>query len=125
MVFLSTVLLPIAMAGPKKSDGPSTVANHSIPASPGETLTFDLPTGSGLEISGWFGICGPRGMPEEAVARWAEAIRRGLEGEAVRRRMLDSGLTPAFEDTATFARTIQRDRSAWGEVIRAANIRAE
>jgi tripartite-type tricarboxylate transporter receptor subunit TctC len=64
-------------------------------------------------------------MPEEAVARWAEAIRRGLEGEAVRRRLLDSGLTPAFEDAATFARTIQRDRSAWGEVIRAANIRAE
>jgi tripartite-type tricarboxylate transporter receptor subunit TctC len=79
----------------------------------------------GLEISGWFGICGPRGIPEEAVARWAEAIRRGLEGEAVRRRLLDSGLTPAFEDAATFARTIQRDRSAWGEVIRAANIRAE
>jgi tripartite-type tricarboxylate transporter receptor subunit TctC len=79
----------------------------------------------GLEISGWFGICGPRGMPEEAVARWAEAIRRGLEGEAVRRRLLDSGLAPAFEDAAAFARTIRRDRGAWGEVIRAANIRAE
>jgi tripartite-type tricarboxylate transporter receptor subunit TctC len=79
----------------------------------------------GLEVIGWFGVCGPRGMPEEAVARWAAAIRAALDVPALRQRLLDSGLAPNFEDPASFARTIARDRQAWGETIRAAGIRAE
>jgi tripartite-type tricarboxylate transporter receptor subunit TctC len=79
----------------------------------------------GFEVIGWFGICGPRGMPEEAVAKWAEAIRVALEDPTVRKRLLDNGLTPFFEDAASFSRTIARDRQMWGEAIRAANVRAE
>ncbi len=79
----------------------------------------------GLEVAGWFGICGPRGMPAEAIAGWAEAIRVALEDATVRKRLLDSGLTPLFEDAAAFGRTIARDRRMWSEAIRAANVRAE
>ncbi|SDD22301.1 Bug family tripartite tricarboxylate transporter substrate binding protein [Belnapia rosea] len=79
----------------------------------------------GLEVIGWFGICGPRGMPEEAVARWADAIRASLGGAELRKRLLDNGLAPAFEDPQAFAQTIARDRRMWGETIRAARIRAE
>ena len=79
----------------------------------------------GLEVIGWFGICGPRGMPDEAVARWAEAIRASLQSPEVRKRLLDNGLAPGFEDAAAFSATISRDRQTWGEAIRAANVRAE
>lgn len=79
----------------------------------------------GLEVIGWFGICGPRGMPDEAVTRWAEAIRASLQNPEVRKRLLDNGLAPGFEDAATFSATISRDRQTWGEAIRAANVRAE
>lgn len=79
----------------------------------------------GLEVAGWFGVCGPRGMPEEAIARWAAAIRAGLEAPPLRQRLLDNGLAPHFEDPATFARTIARDRADWGAVIRAAGIRVQ
>ena len=79
----------------------------------------------GLEVIGWFGICGPRGMPDEAVTRWAEAIRASLQSPEVRKRLLDNGLAPGFEDAATFSATISRDRQTWGEAIRAANVRAE
>ncbi|MCX8134875.1 MAG: tripartite tricarboxylate transporter substrate binding protein [Roseococcus sp.] len=79
----------------------------------------------GLEVSGWFGLCGPRGLPEAAIARWTAAVRAALQDETLRRRLLESGLAPLFEDHAAFATTIGRDRAAWGEVIRAAGIRAE
>jgi tripartite-type tricarboxylate transporter receptor subunit TctC len=79
----------------------------------------------GLEVIGWFGICGPRGMPEEAIARWAEAIRASLQTPEVRRRLLDNGLAPGFEDARAFSATIDRDRRTWGEAIRAAQVRAE
>jgi tripartite-type tricarboxylate transporter receptor subunit TctC len=39
--------------------------------------------------------------------------------------LLDSGLTPNFEDTASFNRRIANDLKSWGEVIRAAGIKAD
>lgn len=72
------------------------------------------------EVVGRFGICGPRGMPEQKFARWAAAVRAMLDDPAVRQRLIDSGLAPAFEDPATFARTISRGRAAWAEIKGAA-----
>ncbi|HYF06380.1 MAG TPA: tripartite tricarboxylate transporter substrate binding protein [Acetobacteraceae bacterium] len=79
----------------------------------------------GLEMAGWFGLCGPRTMPPEQVARWAEATRRALEHPALQRRLLESGLTPRFEGPEAFNARILADRQRWGEVIRTARIRAE
>jgi tripartite-type tricarboxylate transporter receptor subunit TctC len=79
----------------------------------------------GYAISGWFGICGPRGMPAEAVERWQRAIGAALQDAAWRRRLEENGLIPRFEDPAAFARTMQADRAVWRETIRAANIRVE
>ncbi len=79
----------------------------------------------GYEISGWFGICGPRAMAPEMIERWQAAIAQALQQDAVRRRLLDNGLTPRFEDPAAFARTMQADRAVWRDTIRAADIRAE
>lgn len=79
----------------------------------------------GLEMAGWFGLCGPRSMPPDQVARWAEATRRAIEATAVQRRLLESGLTPRFEGPDAFNARIAADRQRWGEVIRNARIRAE
>lgn len=79
----------------------------------------------GYAISGWFGLCGPRGLPEPVIASWVEALRSGFAEPAIRQRLLENGLTPRFEDPAAFARTIAADRAMWGETIRAAGIRVE
>jgi tripartite-type tricarboxylate transporter receptor subunit TctC len=79
----------------------------------------------GYQISGWFGFCGPRGMPEEVQRRWQDAIEQALRDPALQRRLQANGLTPRFEDGATFARTMQADRLVWRETIRAGKIRAE
>lgn len=79
----------------------------------------------GLQMAGWFGICGPKGMSAESLARWSEATRRALENPAFRERLLSNGLTPNFEDTATFNARIASDLRAWGEVIRAAGLRGD
>jgi len=79
----------------------------------------------GLEMAGWFGLCGPRTMPPDQVARWADATRRALETTALQRRLLESGLTPFFEGPDVFNARILADRQRWAEVIRTARIRAE
>lgn len=79
----------------------------------------------GLEVVGWFGFCGPRGMAPEAVARWSGAVRTALENPELRKKLLGNGLTPLFEDQAAFGARMARDRRLWGETIRAAGIRAD
>ncbi|WP_207539588.1 Bug family tripartite tricarboxylate transporter substrate binding protein [Sabulicella rubraurantiaca] len=79
----------------------------------------------GYAVSGWFGLCGPRGMPEEAIARWVDALRSGFADPVLRQRLVDNGLTLRFEEPERFARTIAADRAMWGETIRVGQIRVE
>lgn len=79
----------------------------------------------GLQMAGWFGICGPRAMSAESLAQWSDATRRALDNPGLRERLLANGLTPRFEDTATFNARIARDLQSWGEVIRAAGVRGD
>ena len=79
----------------------------------------------GLQMAGWFGICGPKGMAEDSLARWSDATRRALENQTFRERLLANGLTPHFEDTRTFNARMAADLRSWGEVIRAAGVRGD
>lgn len=78
----------------------------------------------GLEVVGWFGLCGPKAMPPESIRQWAQATERALTDANLRRRMLENGLTPTFEGPEAFGARITRERGVWGETIRRANIRA-
>jgi tripartite-type tricarboxylate transporter receptor subunit TctC len=79
----------------------------------------------GFEVTSWLGLCGPRGLPPEAVAAWSRAVLDGLAEPVIAQRLMENGLRPLPEGPDAFAARIARDRAAWGEVIRAAGIRAE
>jgi tripartite-type tricarboxylate transporter receptor subunit TctC len=79
----------------------------------------------GFDVTGWFGICGPHGMPPQVVARWEEALRKALANPVLLKRLTDSGLNPLFEDSATFGRRLASDRSTWREVINSVGVRAQ
>ncbi len=78
----------------------------------------------GFEVTGWFGICAPKGTPQELLRRWAEAIGQMMRDEAMLKRLQDAGFTPLFEDTAAFARRLEADRRKWREVIQGGGVRA-
>jgi tripartite-type tricarboxylate transporter receptor subunit TctC len=78
----------------------------------------------GLEVVGWFGLCGPKNMNPDMVRNWAAATERALRDPTLQRRLLENGLTPTFEGPDAFAARITRERQMWGETIRRANIRA-
>ncbi len=91
----------------------------------GATAPRMADTVPGLDVAGWFGICGPRGMAAEAIQLWAAAMERALQDPALRERLLENGLTPMFEGPEAFAACVARDRQIWGETIRRSNIRAD
>jgi tripartite-type tricarboxylate transporter receptor subunit TctC len=79
----------------------------------------------GFQVVGWFGLCARRDIPPATMTRWVSAIRQVLGDGEMRQRLSDGGITPLFEDSATFARRIGSDRENWRRIIQASNTRAE
>ena len=79
----------------------------------------------GFETYAWFGLCGPKGMPDAVVERWEKAIKAAVDDPTVSQKLLDNGMVPAFADSAALKKTMDENRRNYREVIRAANIKAE
>lgn len=86
----------------------------------------DLPriadTLPGFEVTGWFGFCGPKAMPAEAIRRWDEAFRAVMNDPVFVKRLQDAGFAPQYESTEPFARRLEADRRRWLEVIQAGRV---
>ena len=97
---------------------PSRVAGY-------ENLPRIAETLPGFEVTGWFGLCLPRGTPPEVVARWDGAVRAAMTEGMLTRRLTDAGFTPLYEGPEMFAARLATDRAKWRDVIRAGDVRAQ
>ena len=80
---------------------------------------------AGYEASTWFGICTPKNTPAEVVNKLNLEINAALVDPKMKARLADLGGTPLPGSAAEFGKMIADDTEKWGNVIRAANIKAE
>jgi tripartite-type tricarboxylate transporter receptor subunit TctC len=89
----------------------------------------DIPTVAeflpGYEASFWYGVGVPKNTPAEIVDKLNEAINAGLADPTIKARLADLGTVPMPMSPADFGKLIADDTEKWGEVIRAASIKAE
>jgi tripartite-type tricarboxylate transporter receptor subunit TctC len=79
----------------------------------------------GYESVSWYGLFAPAGTPAEVVNRVNADAVAALQGEDVRKRMVEFGVMPVSSSPAAFATYIAADHQRWGKVIRAAGIKAD
>ena len=79
----------------------------------------------GYAVTGWVGVCGPRGLPASAIRWWEKATEAALTDPDLQKRLPDFGLTPGYEGAEAFTKTITAEQARWKAVIDANNIRAE
>ncbi|WP_158542706.1 tripartite tricarboxylate transporter substrate binding protein [Phytoactinopolyspora halophila] len=60
--------------------------------------TFEEAGYDGINLTSSWGIAGPAGMPDEAIAEWNEAILTAMDDEAVHDALLEEALTPLEQD---------------------------
>ncbi|WP_426959469.1 Bug family tripartite tricarboxylate transporter substrate binding protein [Muricoccus radiodurans] len=118
----ASVVAPFVRAGQVK--GLLVTGEHRAPAFP------DIPTATeqGLQdfaFVAWVGLYGPRGLPEEIVTRVNAALNTALQDATVKERITSQGDEPGGGTPQSFGETTRRDHARWGEVVRAANIKAE
>jgi len=71
----------------------------------------------------WYGILATRGTPQVAIDKLAKAIAEASKDPALNDKLVTSGNYASYQDQATFAATIERERASFGEVIKKADIK--
>jgi tripartite-type tricarboxylate transporter receptor subunit TctC len=93
-------------------------------------LAPDLPTIAesglpGFDISTWFGIFAPGGIPKDVAARLHEEFARALAQPDVREKMLNLGAEPVGSTPEQFAAYIKAEADKYAGVIRASGAKAD
>jgi tripartite-type tricarboxylate transporter receptor subunit TctC len=94
-----------------------------IPALPTVPTVKEL--GIDFSYSFWYGLLGPKGMPQPIVARLQQEVRRALETPAFRDRFVQQGGVPVAGDAAALVAVMEQDLNQWGRMIREKGIRAD
>jgi tripartite-type tricarboxylate transporter receptor subunit TctC len=89
----------------------------------------DAPTlreqGVDLIASFWWGILGPKGMPQEMAGRIHQAAQAAMGSEAVAARLPALGLERLALGPAEFTRFLASETLRWREVVQTAGIKPE
>ena len=90
-----------------------------------EIKTFKEMGVNGVDSDNWYAIFAGKATPVAEVERINQAIRKALDNESVRTKLLASGAEPAASSPAELATLLASDSAKWGRVIREKKIRAD
>lgn len=94
---------------PELPDVP-TVAEASVP---------------GYSASAWYGVLGPKGLPEDVRARLTAATAETLSDPEFVAKLRNDGGVPSTLSGQAFADFMASERARWGEVVETAGIKVE
>jgi tripartite-type tricarboxylate transporter receptor subunit TctC len=76
----------------------------------------------GFDVSSWYGLLGPAGMPPEVVQRLNGEVNKVLAEPAMKKRLVELDLLPAPGTPAQFGTYIRQNIGMWGKVVKDAKI---
>ena len=85
------------------------------------TLAPDMPTVSevlpGFESVTWFGLYGPKGLPQDLTLKVNQAVNAALTDSDVKERFARLGAEPAGGTPQAFAAMVKADHTKWKKII--------
>ena len=70
----------------------------------------------GFNVSAWFGVAAPAGLPAPVATRLADALQKVVQQPEVAAAMQRQGADPAFMDAASAAAALNADAAQWKQV---------
>jgi tripartite-type tricarboxylate transporter receptor subunit TctC len=115
-------VLPHVKAGAMRAIGISSMTRS--------TLAPDVPTVAesgvpGYDVTVWFGIVGPAGMPSDVVSKLNGELNRILAMPDVKQKFADQGVEPVGGPPERFSTHIKGQIEKWAAVVKDANIKPE
>jgi tripartite-type tricarboxylate transporter receptor subunit TctC len=123
-LLFSTVVqgLPHIQAGKVK---PLAVASLARSKSLPDVPTIDESGFSGFDVTNWFGVLAPAGLPAGLLASLNAHIRAQLDAPELRTRLESEGAEPRSSSAEEFARLIASDIRKYTQAVKAAGISAQ
>jgi tripartite-type tricarboxylate transporter receptor subunit TctC len=88
-----------------------------------EVPTIDEAGIKDYEVSGWYGVIGPAGIPQPVVARLNKAINDYLQAPDSRKQLSNEGADPRTGTPEDFGAAMASDLQKWAKVVAAAGIK--
>ena len=79
----------------------------------------------GYAATGWYGLLGPRGMPQPIVSKLSQTMANIYTDKEFKERCATVGVVPLKGNPTEFARFIQSELSKWGKVVRDSGARID
>ena len=101
----------IAVSGAKRSDAAPdmpTVAESGLP---------------GYEVTLWYGVWGPKGLPKEVISRWNAELAKILKSPDMKARLATEGLDALGSTPGEFRIHLKAEIAKWAKVIKDANVK--
>lgn len=92
--------------------------SHALPDVP----TLEESGLKGFDVSAWFGLAGPAGLPADVTARAEAALRQVASDAQVVRGMTSRGAQMGFAGAADMARAMAEETARWKQVAASARI---
>jgi tripartite-type tricarboxylate transporter receptor subunit TctC len=79
----------------------------------------------GVDSDNWYALFVSKATPAADIERLNKAVRRALETEAVKARLLSSGAEPAPSSPSELSSLLRSDMAKWTAVVRAKKIKPD
>jgi tripartite-type tricarboxylate transporter receptor subunit TctC len=79
----------------------------------------------GYEVTQWYGILVPAGVPKDIIERLHTEIARAIANPKISQLFVNLGTQPVSNSPEEFTVFIKAETEKWGKVIRSANITAD
>jgi tripartite-type tricarboxylate transporter receptor subunit TctC len=79
----------------------------------------------GFEITVWYMLLGPAGLPQQVTERWVQAVNKALQEPGGRARLAEAGFIPGGGTAADAADLVRREAARYGALVQRAGIRVD
>jgi len=79
----------------------------------------------GYDVTVWYGLCGPGGMPRALVQQMNADLVKAVSSPETAKRLMDAGIEPSSSTADQFSAFAKAEVVRWAKVIKEAGIAAE
>jgi tripartite-type tricarboxylate transporter receptor subunit TctC len=112
---------PLAAVKSGRLRGVGVTTAKRSPRAP-EVPTFAEGGVAGYEVAGWYGICGPAGLPKNVLAKFNEGLVKVLGSSDMQQKLGDQGIDVAPSSPEQFQTYVKAEMVKWAKVVKDAGL---
>ena len=122
-MMIAAVSAVIGHIGNGRLRGLAVSSPKRLPALPNMPTVME--GGINYQVNNWHGIIAPKGTPKAVIDKLNGEVNKAINDPDFAKRIAQDGLEPAGGTPEAFGELLKREVVEWGQVVKAANIKAD